>query len=106
MTQKKPSLVRFVRNPQMRYTFEKAPTANYVYCTVRRKDLCGVIHKKGPIVYNSYNIPNWVWEGMDLIDLAVQPDTLTAHIPGFGGKVKDKYFFYEEGVVDELTNLS
>lgn len=97
MTTKKPSLVRFIRNPQMRYTFERAPTANYIYCTVKRWDAGNVLRQKGPIIYNSYNIPKWVWEGMELIDLAVDPLTKQAHIPGFGGKFNEKYFFYEEG---------
>jgi hypothetical protein len=101
---KKANLYRFVRNPRLRYIFEKATTPNYVYCTTQAMHI--VSNKRGPCIYNVNNIPPWVWLGMDMIDLAVDPVTKTAHIPGFGGKLKEKYFFYEEGVVNEPHNLS
>ena len=103
---KKANKYRLVRDPKLRYAFSVSTTPNYMYCSVSPRDLDGRINKKGPTLYHINNIPAWVWLGMDMIDLAVDPVTKTAHIPGFGGKRKEKYFFYEEGVVDEPLNLS
>jgi len=103
---KKANKYMLVRHPKLRYAFSFSTTPNYMYCSVSPRDLDGRLNKRGSTLYHINNIPVWVKEGMDLIDLALQPDTKAAHIPGFGGKVKDKYFFYWEGVVDEPHNLS
>lgn len=93
---KKPNLYRLPRAPNTRYTFSFTTTKNYMYCTVHRPT-----GMRGPTIYHIDNIPKWVKEGMQLIDLAVDPTTGEADIPGFGGKQRetnalDKYIFYAE----------
>lgn len=103
---KKVNLLKLNRRPKMRYVFSAASTPNYMYCVKSRMNGSEMYKTPNRVIYNVNNIPKWVWEGMQLIDLAVTPETNTAHIPNFGGKFKEKYYFYEDGVYDEPLNLS
>lgn len=51
----------------------------------------------GPSMYNVKHLAEWMITGMDMIDLAVDPTDPVTTIPGFGGKYRQTYVFYETG---------
>lgn len=76
----------------MRYVIDVSSGSNYVRV---KRTFFGRVN--GPSVYNVKNLPEWMRTGMVMLDMAFDPATGYVHIEDYGGKLKTKYIFYEEG---------
>jgi hypothetical protein len=96
-------LTKYPRHPDVEYRVKAAATpglAGFTYVKMFRE---GRREPTSSTIYNNENLPRWMIEGMQIIDLA--SDTLTgprrAHIEGFGGVLADVYTFYKQKLLTD-----
>jgi hypothetical protein len=86
-------LTKYPRHPDAEYHVEAASSPGYVYVKMFRS---GRREPTSPTLYNVANMPKWMTQGVQMLDLAYDPNIKEGVIPGFGQLVGGKYTFYKQ----------
>ena len=97
-TRKIAILTKYPRHPDAEYYVEAAVSPGYMYVKMlrsgRKEPTSATIYNA--TIYNVTNMPKWMTQGMQMLDLAYDSNLREGVIPGFGQLVGGRYTFYKQ----------
>lgn len=86
-------MTKYPRHADAEYHVEVASSPGYVYVKMFRS---GRREPTSPTLYNVSNMPKWMTQGMQMLDLAYDARVQEGVVPGFGQVVAGRYTFFKQ----------